>query len=169
MLEDLGNLGDFLGGIGVVVTLVYLAIQIRRNTAQVQQNTKAVSAAAHNSLTENLHLYNSQMISSDSVAALIIKADHGFTNLSDTEGMRFLAMSSSMFRIFENIFHHHQAGLLTDEQWRGWRQLLIHNLRRSQGHRDFWRDGKAVFTGDYQLVIDSILAESEDTDDSPAV
>jgi hypothetical protein len=29
VLEDLGNLGDFLGGIGVVVTLLYLAIQVR--------------------------------------------------------------------------------------------------------------------------------------------
>jgi hypothetical protein len=115
--EDLGNLGDFLGGIGVVVTLLYLAIQISQNTAQVRQNTKAVSAAAHNILTENLNLYNSNLISNEDVAATILKADRGFSDLSDTESMRFLAMSSSMFRSFENIFHHHQAGLLTDEQW----------------------------------------------------
>ncbi len=117
MREDFGNLGDFLGGIGVVVTLLYLAIQIRQNTAQVRQNTKAVSAAAHNILTENLNLYNSNLISNEDVAATILKADRGFSDLSDTESMRFLAMSSSMFRSFENIFHHHQAGLLTDEQW----------------------------------------------------
>ena len=31
-LEDLGNLGEFVGAIGVVVSLVYLALQIRQNT-----------------------------------------------------------------------------------------------------------------------------------------
>ncbi len=31
-LEDLGNLGEFLGSIGVIVSLIYLALQIRQNT-----------------------------------------------------------------------------------------------------------------------------------------
>ena len=30
-LEDLGNIGEFVGAIGVVVSLLYLAIQIRRS------------------------------------------------------------------------------------------------------------------------------------------
>ncbi len=36
MLEALGNIGDFLGGIGVVVTLLYLAAQIRQNTRMMR-------------------------------------------------------------------------------------------------------------------------------------
>jgi hypothetical protein len=32
VIEDLGNIGDFLGGIAVVVTLIYVATQIRQNT-----------------------------------------------------------------------------------------------------------------------------------------
>jgi hypothetical protein len=43
LLEDLGNIGDFLGGIGVVVTLLYLAFQIRQNTQSVRSS--AVQAA----------------------------------------------------------------------------------------------------------------------------
>ncbi len=31
-LEDLGNVGEFLGGIGVVVSLLYLAVQIRHSS-----------------------------------------------------------------------------------------------------------------------------------------
>ena len=36
MLEALGNLGDFIGGIAVVVTLLYLALQVRHNTRAMQ-------------------------------------------------------------------------------------------------------------------------------------
>ncbi len=39
-LESLGNLGEFLGGLAVVVSLVYLAFQIR-------QNTRAARSATH--------------------------------------------------------------------------------------------------------------------------
>jgi len=35
-LSQLGDLGDFLGGIGVIVTLVYLAVQIRHDTQAVR-------------------------------------------------------------------------------------------------------------------------------------
>ena len=40
--EAFGNVGDFIGGIGVVITLAYLALQIRQNSNSV----KAASAQA---------------------------------------------------------------------------------------------------------------------------
>ena len=46
MLEALGNIGDFVGGIGVVATLVYLVIQIRQNTHQLEHNSELVQASA---------------------------------------------------------------------------------------------------------------------------
>ena len=33
-LEDLGNPGEFVGAIGVVISLIYPAYQIRQNTSQ---------------------------------------------------------------------------------------------------------------------------------------
>ena len=35
-LEDLGNIGEFVGAMAVVFSLIYLAIQIRQNTAAVR-------------------------------------------------------------------------------------------------------------------------------------
>ncbi len=52
MLEDLGNLGDFVGGIGVAVTLIYLAIQIRSNTQQVEENSRLLGLKAHQDVGE---------------------------------------------------------------------------------------------------------------------
>ena len=49
--EILGNLGEFVGAIGVVVTLVYLAYQIRQNTRQLEQNVTIAKATAVNAST----------------------------------------------------------------------------------------------------------------------
>jgi hypothetical protein len=35
-VQDFGAVGEFVGAIGVVVTLVYLAYQIRQNTFQLE-------------------------------------------------------------------------------------------------------------------------------------
>ena len=39
-LEDLANLGEFIGAFAVVVSLIYLAIQIRQNTAQIRESSQ---------------------------------------------------------------------------------------------------------------------------------
>jgi hypothetical protein len=46
MPQDLGNIGEFVGALGVVVSLVYLA-------RQMIQNTDSVRAASFNSMVQN--------------------------------------------------------------------------------------------------------------------
>ena len=52
-LEGLGNLGDFIGGIGVIVTLIYLAFQIRQNNALLRMNADLARISSHEA--SNLH------------------------------------------------------------------------------------------------------------------
>ena len=44
MLEQLGNIGEFIGAIAVVLSLFYVAKQIKDNSKQTQRNTAAVMA-----------------------------------------------------------------------------------------------------------------------------
>ena len=53
-LEDLGNLGDFLGGIAVIVTLVYLALQIRSNTQTVRAASLESVVNSHSQFLDRL-------------------------------------------------------------------------------------------------------------------
>ncbi len=39
-LEDLGNLGELVGALAVVISLIYLAAQIRQNTVQMRENSE---------------------------------------------------------------------------------------------------------------------------------
>ena len=39
-LQDLGNIGELVGGFAVVISLIYLAIQVRQNTQQMQENSR---------------------------------------------------------------------------------------------------------------------------------
>ena len=39
-IMELGAIGELVGGVAVLVTLVYLALQIRQNTSQVRLSTE---------------------------------------------------------------------------------------------------------------------------------
>ncbi len=38
-LESFGNVGEFIGGLAVIATLIYLAVQIRQNTITTRLST----------------------------------------------------------------------------------------------------------------------------------
>jgi hypothetical protein len=46
-LEDLGNIGELIAAIGVIVSLVYLAVQMRQNTAALQSGSRQQVASAY--------------------------------------------------------------------------------------------------------------------------
>ena len=39
-IQDLGSIGEFVASIGVIVSLVYLAVQIRQNSKQLGDSAK---------------------------------------------------------------------------------------------------------------------------------
>ena len=41
-IMELGALGEFVGSVGVIATLVYLAVQIRQNSRQISENVKSL-------------------------------------------------------------------------------------------------------------------------------
>jgi hypothetical protein len=47
MLDALGNLGDFIGGIAVIVTLIYLATQVRLHTAALRAASRQDISAGY--------------------------------------------------------------------------------------------------------------------------
>jgi hypothetical protein len=44
-LEDLGNIGELIAAIGVIISLICLALQIRQNTHAARSYSAAYSAA----------------------------------------------------------------------------------------------------------------------------
>jgi hypothetical protein len=159
MLEDLGNIGDFLGGIGVVVTLIYLALQIRQNSSQVAQNTKAVQSNAYQAITQNHNSYNEWFVTHRDLAELLIKANTDPDSIDDVDQLRLGGMSSSMYRNFENLREQFRAGLVTEAQWLGWSRLLTGMLTMNPAHRFFWSQGGSdLYTPDFRGYINELLS-----------
>jgi len=46
-ITELGALGEFVGAIGVVITLIYLAIQIRQNTRAMEESRRLALAQTY--------------------------------------------------------------------------------------------------------------------------
>ncbi len=87
-LTQLANLGEFIGGVAVLVTLVYLVLQVRQNTSAVLSTTQqglhgGWSGGAGTALS--LH-------PTEPLPHLIVKARTGDEQLSEEERLRSTTM-----------------------------------------------------------------------------
>ena len=141
MLEDLGNIGDFLGGIGVVVTLAYLAVQIRKNT-------RSVRSAALDSISTSISEFMDKVAQDPALTKLWFDGLSGTIELSETDNRRFNLLLISLIRRWENAFHQSQAGVLESASWSGMRAGLTLALS-SPGAQAWWKRSHGIFSPDF--------------------
>lgn len=103
MIETLGNLGDFLGGMAVIATLIYLAAQIRQNTSTVRTST--TQQVMGNSILAN------SAIAAGPVPAILAKAGAG-EQLSPEELAAYQFHLSGLIAAQWQVFYQHECGAI---------------------------------------------------------
>jgi hypothetical protein len=167
VLDALGNLGDFIGGIAVVITLAYLAVQVRQNTKQLERSSKVAAASAYHSITALILDGNGRIAINREFAELRVRGEADLDNLDPVDRRRFMASASSLFRLQENLLEQHAAGLITDEQYASWALNLRRHLS-ARGMRQAWSGQHQMFSSAFQAKVEGLIAEALASADSPA-
>ena len=132
-IMELGALGEFVGAIGVILTLVYLAIQIRQNTRGIRASTvQAIQSAmndAHSSVRNDLD------------SARVFRIGLAAQDLTVDELVQFRMLMYSVFAQFESIFFQKQQGTLDQEIFERHCQAMDFYLS-TPGGRAWWRSCK---------------------------
>lgn len=107
--EVLSTIADIASAFAVVISLIYLAMQIR------VQNGEARIAAMHDiSVGYRDCLAN---LADEQTAVLFDKALQDFDSLTQVESIRLIAVVGRMFRVWEEAFMQYQAGRLEERIW----------------------------------------------------
>jgi hypothetical protein len=107
----LGNLGEFIGSIVIVATLIYLAMQIRQNSELIKVNAAAINLQMGNSMVTT--------ITSDRVnAEYWLKGESEFNSLDAVDRARLMFHVSLGVTNWNNVFELRQKNLISNETWR---------------------------------------------------
>lgn len=121
-LEDLGNLGEFVGAVGVVVSLIYLTLQLRHNTSSVR-------AASFNEMVRNSIRLLEHGFRDREFAEFLARAEADPESLDDVSRLRWDSYMTAVFRHFGNLVYQHRVGALDEQMWQSYRRDLKEHLR----------------------------------------
>jgi hypothetical protein len=117
--DALAAAAETIGAIAVIVTIGYLAVQIR-------QNTNAVRNSAAQQLLEGIAELNQFLGSDPQITDLWWRGTSNPDSLSEQEWNRFIHIASTMIRRMELMFLNHRQGLMDPQLWEG----MANNMER---------------------------------------
>ena len=125
-IEDLGNIGEFVGAIGVIASLVYLAVQIRRS----DESTRAATVQSLLGRSTEITL---QLVYS------------GFDPEKATELQR-TQLLFGLFNHFNNAFYQKSVGMLDEETWMMFEVRIRGIIDGTDEFEDWWQQVNGSFS-----------------------
>jgi hypothetical protein len=136
----------------VVVSLVYLAVQIR-------QNTRAVRASSFHGVTDSFNLLNVTIARDESLARIIRIGGESLSNLTEDERVRFGFLLLGVFRVFETLYYEKKQGTGDPALWTAEVGTMV-ALLAGPGAREWWASNPLSFTPEFRRFVElEILAK----------
>ena len=125
-LAQLANLGEFIGGVAVLVTLVYLVVQVRQGNSNSR-------AAARQILIENWSQNQFDLAHHPELLAIMGKGFSNYDALPDNEQVQFdFLMSRYVANVYNGVLLHRDGMLDQDtlDKIGGWVFLVANDANR---------------------------------------
>ena len=146
-IESMANYADVIGGAAVIVSLIYVGIQIRRNA-------KSGQSQANQSAHESLASVSLEVSKDPEFSNFVRRGLIEFDELSEDERFRIVMLMTTTFRRYENIFYQYKRGFLEEGLWAGYEQSIL-LMFYSSGGQAFWNIRSLHFSELFRNYLDS--------------
>lgn len=153
----IGAVSEVIAAIAVVVSLVYVGTQIR-------QATKIARASTRNAIAESAQALTSDLIGDAKMAEILVRHLNG-EELNPVDKLRLEGRCYRDLRHWENIYYQVREGLMTTEEWEGFRKNLALMLA-IEAYRQYWQFESELYSEAFREEIDLILQESPKVQES---
>jgi hypothetical protein len=148
--EAIGAVAELIGGIAVLVTLIYLSIQVRQNSRmQRKQN-----------ITEqtNRCIAAGQLLATDAEFADIHLRAMNNKELSATEYARLSGYFFAILTDFEEMYYTHKEGEQSEFRWQNLNTHVYWQLKPGTRGNHWWHGLKEKFyTQEFIEYVDQLL------------
>lgn len=149
-LKEYALAAEVLGGLAVVIGLVFVGLELRQNTlAQRVTATQALSVNYENAV---------DALGKDTETACIyVRGINGLNNLNGIERYRFFTLWFHVLRAGEQAHYYSLEGMVDTRIWRGYERQLS-EVFRYPGFQQYWQVRKHWYSDEFQDFVDQAIA-----------
>jgi hypothetical protein len=141
---------DGVGTIAVVVSLAYVGVQVKQNTAAIQTSTSQDVYELHQQRTM-AEMENPEF------ATLLLRVERRPDEVSSVDSLRYRRYLNLNMNLQEAVYSNALNGTLERDMAAGWLEGMSTVLCRPW-MRDYWRERKGGYHAAFQAAMDSVAA-----------
>ena len=150
-LEQFSYLAQIIGTIGVIVSLVFVGLQVR-------QNTRALARNEHNSTMEQWTVVRMAIAKHPDIAALMTAGLSGERTLDAAEQLRLDSMLQEYAWASFHIWDRTQRGVFPKGTFEATAGVLLQDVLSTPGGFAWWQRAKGLgFIPAYVADVDAVL------------
>lgn len=147
-LQKWALIAEIVGGLAVIITLVFLIFEIRENSAVIR-------SSSYGQYTELLNDWRLEGSSNPEIARLWrIYADGNLNSLNEVESQQLQFFATSLWGIYEASYFAYEYGVLGVSEWDRLKTVACSQYRVAQPH-DFWQRLKRFITPEFAAYIET--------------
>ena len=144
---SVGAIGEIIGATAVVVSLVYLSIQVRTH------NRESRIASVHEIGAAFREAY--EKFTRPEIAELVMKGNEDYDALTDAEKLTLISIWTIVFRVSEEAFIQHEEGRLDNRNWQAF-ERWISTFMSVPCVKRIWPVRKSFFDDQFQRYVDNL-------------
>ena len=138
---------EMIGATAVVISLIYLAVQIRGQTDETR-------LAAMHDISVGFRQIVADFGRGD-VADLYVKGIDGVDAFSDQEMFQLIVAAQQAFRLWEEAFYLYEDGRLDGKNWDGMNRQLASFLS-TPGFSHVWKIRQQFYGSDFRAMVNGL-------------
>ena len=152
--EQISYLAQIVASVGVVVSLIFVGLQIRQNTGALQRNE-------HNSTMAQWTVIRMAIAKHRDIAELMTAGIHGERALDAADQLRLEQMLQENAWASFHIWERTQRGIFPKGTFEATGGALLNTLLRTPGGESWWRTAKHIgFPPGFVVDVDAVLAQN---------
>lgn len=148
-LETLANPGEFIGAVAVVLSLAYLAFQVRQNTQSLRTENYARAL-------DRVAAMQARLAADPESSSVIGRGVLDSASLSPEQRIQFTWAFYEMFGAFEFMYDQARAGALPAHVWERWSATLSWWISLP-GVQSWWRAKPTPFNASFVAFVETRL------------
>jgi len=155
-LEDFYFISQIIAALGIMLSLIFVGIQVRQSNEQARKHEAARRADATQAVHDNFANMYLTFGSSLEVAEAATKGLKDPDSLSDGESMVLFSGLMAGMSYMQSAFFKWREGDLSDDLWRAWQNSNVSYFTTPGGTR-FWEGRKSNFDPEFVAFVEANL------------
>jgi len=155
--EAIGAISEMIGALAVVISLVYLAFQIRQNTKQLEQSQRTSTAASVGASATSYRENRQYIYTSAEVADIQLRGLADPDSLNEVERYRFRLLMSNFADANYDMYAQTVITGFSPATWETQGRKVIRRVLGTPGGLWFWRNHCEEYPEEFRVEMDRIL------------